>query len=83
MLRALSIRNERMLVTVSTNVAVDNIFARCARVYKAFNRIKENAAMPLTRLFSQSQIKAQYLVKDPILEHSCHIEVKKLALITK
>ena len=66
-------------------VAVDNIFARCARAYKTFNRINENTTgtTPLTRLFSQSQIEAEYLAKDSILDHPCPTEVKKLAFATK
>lgn len=82
-LRALADLSQRVLITAPTNVAVDNIFSRCARSYEAFNGIRKDANMPLTRLFSQSQIEAQYLARDPILQHKCHIEAKKLELATK
>lgn len=70
---------ERILVTGSTNVAVDNLLKRCVVEHAKLQKQKSPVFHPI-RLFSQSQIEAQYIAEDPRLQDPHHIEAQRLKL---
>lgn len=66
---------ERILVNASRNVPLNSLMQRAIQVWKNNN---PNVDPPFVRLFSASQIQAQYAVKAPTLQDECHIDKLRL-----
>ena len=65
---------ERILGTASRHVAVNNMINRSASVWKEDFRETDDARIPFVRLYSESQVRAQYAVKDKALYSAWHID---------
>ena len=71
--------SERILCVAARNVPVDSLCKRANTVYKANHPGIENAQIHFVRLFSESQIQAQYAVNNKALDNPYHIANRRMA----